>query len=515
MIQVLLADDDILALNRLMKLIDWNANGFEIVGQALGGCDCLRLLDRLRPDILILDIDMPDKNGVEVTREIRRKGLSVKILILSNYDTFSFVRDALHNGAYDYLLKHQLTQSILLGKLREMTELLKQEGQSTSHLSFFTTVAKQKYLNRLLRSGITNQEEHAHMLTQPDFACGNYCLSVMQITNFILITHFSPTMNREKMIDSITTLATSIFSSLNNGLITYLEYGQFAILFHFSGQSSTQDIYNLTHQAMRLLDANIRKLFGLTVITQTSGVFCDIARLPCIFAETRQQLESCPITAASPAANSLTMQEEKELMNALAAFDSDEVERLLKTIFLRARSSSAVFSQQLLDQLLQIGVRFQQTQKMELLKNSDDTLYSPALAQLPPAEIEAFIVSYFKKILERAPGCGSRRYSTHIQKALLFIHENYGQEITLNDLADHLHVSASHLSRLFRKEVGISFIDYLVNYRIERARQLIRQTDLDLKTIGERVGFHGYNYFLRTYKEKTGHTPSQDMGKRD
>lgn len=517
MIRVLLADDDILALNRLLEMIDWNANGYEIVGQTLGGCDCLKQLDRLSPDILILDIDMPDKNGVEVTQEIRRRGLPVKILILSNYDTFSFVRDALHNGAYDYLLKHQLSPGVLLGKLKEMAELMEKEGQSTSHLSFFTTVAKQKYLNGLLRFGITNEKEHAHMLTQPDFACGNYCLSVMQITNFILITHFSPTMNREKMIDSIMTLATSIFSSLGNGLITHLEYGQFAVLFHFSGQSSTQDIHSMTHQAMRLLDSNIRKLFGLTVIIQSSGVFCDISSLPRVFAETRRQLEKCPIAPsdALSSASCLTLQEEKELMNALSAFNGDEVEQLLKSIFSRARAASAQPSQQLLHQLLQIGVRFQQNQQMEQLKDLDETLYSPALARLEPAQTEAFIAGYFKKILERAPGYGSRRYSAHIQKALLFIHENYGTEITLNDLAEHLHVSPTHLSRLFRKEVGTSFIDYLVSYRIERARQLIRQTDLDLKTIGERVGFHGYNYFLRTYKEKTGHTPSQDMAKRD
>ncbi len=120
MIRILFADDDILALNRLTELIDWNSAGYEIVGQALGGNDCIRLLGKLHPDILILDIDMPDQNGVEVTRWIRRENLPVKILILSNYDTFSFVRDALHNGAYDYLLKHQLTAEILLTKLREI-----------------------------------------------------------------------------------------------------------------------------------------------------------------------------------------------------------------------------------------------------------------------------------------------------------------------------------------------------------------------------------------------------------
>ena len=116
MVRILLADDDILALNRLANLIDWDANGYEIVGQALGGSDCLKLLETLRPDIVLLDVDMPDKNGVEVTQEIQRRQLPVKILILSNYDTFSFVRDTLHNGAYDYLLKHQLCPDILLPK---------------------------------------------------------------------------------------------------------------------------------------------------------------------------------------------------------------------------------------------------------------------------------------------------------------------------------------------------------------------------------------------------------------
>ena len=81
-------------------------------------------------------------------------------------------------------------------------------------------------------------------------------------------------------------------------------------------------------------------------------------------------------------------------------------------------------------------------------------------------------------------------------------------------LAEELHVSPTHLSRLFGKEVGTSFIDYLVSYRVQRAQQMILHSNLDLKSIGEQVGFHSYNYFLRAYKEKTGHTPSQDFAGR-
>lgn len=126
-------------------------------------------------------------------------------------------------------------------------------------------------------------------------------------------------------------------------------------------------------------------------------------------------------------------------------------------------------------------------------------------------EIEKFLANYLCSLLQNVPGVGSRRYSEHIQKALSYIHEHFAEDFSLNDMAEHLHVSPTHLSRLFRKELETSFIDYLVTYRIERAQQMLLHSNLDLKTISEKTGFHGYNYFLRTYKEKTGHTPSYDL----
>lgn len=118
---------------------------------------------------------------------------------------------------------------------------------------------------------------------------------------------------------------------------------------------------------------------------------------------------------------------------------------------------------------------------------------------------------YFVKIVEHNPEYGISHYSFHIQNAILYIHQNYKEDISLSSLADRLHISPTHLSRLFSKEVGTSFIDYMVSYRVDKARQLICHSNLDLKTIAEQAGFHSYNYFLRTYKEKTGHTPTQDM----
>ncbi len=201
-------------------------------------------------------------------------------------------------------------------------------------------------------------------------------------------------------------------------------------------------------------------------------------------------------------------------MNSLTALDFGQVETQLKEIFKKYKGDGGKIPQNMIRQLLQIGMRFQQHQQMEVSWNANPDYAKAKLAALPPRDIDQFLVNYFKEIMAQAPGYGSRKYSPHIQKALLFIHENYPQDISLSSAAGLLHLSPTHLSRLFKEELEISFVDYLNRYRIERARELIRNTDADLKSIAEQTGFRNYNYFLRIYKQKTGRTPSQDMVER-
>lgn len=510
MMRILLADDDILVLNRLTEMLRRHPEKYEIAGQTTGGIACLNLLEAIPCDVLILDIDMPDKNGVDVSKEIFFKKLPVKILILSNYDTFAFVRDAMRYGAYDYLLKHQLTDDILFSKLDELAKLMEQEGMYTSHVTYFTTVARQQYFSALLKHGITSPEEHAHMVTQRDFSSGLHCLAVMQVTNFILVTHFSPAMDREKMIDSILNLATSIFATMDNGLITYLEYGSFAVLFHENAGENGK-IWSQSVRSMRLLCDNIRRLLGLSVLFETGAPFSDFSLLPQICKNTLDTLGKKsfpPLDTVSKA--TLSFQDERSLTDALSSQDIRSLRHILENAFSHISTSSAFEFQRFLQELLELSSRFCQSFhppiEMADFPRTDD------FAKMSCDEVLHFFMTYLTALAERVPSPKNRQHSVHIQSAIEYIHENYARDLSLNDLAEQLHLSPTHLSRLFRKELDTSFIDYLVTYRIERARHMIRHSNLDLKTIGENVGFHGYNYFLRVYKEKTGHTPSQELG---
>ena len=121
------------------------------------------------------------------------------------------------------------------------------------------------------------------------------------------------------------------------------------------------------------------------------------------------------------------------------------------------------------------------------------------------------IKEYFYELVTNIVTTSTDQFSHHVQNALQYIRKNYNKDINLNTASDYIHLSPSHLSRIFKKETGSSFTEYLVSYRIEIARQLLKDGNMDLKEIAEKVGFNSYNYFLRVYKEKTGNTPTQDM----
>lgn len=357
---VFLADDDLLALSRLETLINWQRNGYEIVGRAMDGVECLQQVCRLQPDILVLDIDMPQLSGIEVCKTLNETKISTKVIILSNYDTFGFVRDAMRLGANNYLLKHQLTPNNLLMELDELRLKLDAEGQNRMQTHYFATVAKQQYLHSVISFGAVDEDIHRHMLTQPEFCNGLYILSVLQIPNFVLMTQFSLSSNRERLVRSVISLADNVFATLSNGLITYLELGCFCVLFHFNSEVGYRQMQQQASSTMNMLVANIQKLMGLPTRSIT-GSICH--KLDMLSAQYDDLLTSLEHTGSSAERCNINMQERKQLSNAMSALDIAQTNQAADVICQRCAWPSGTLPQQVVAQLLEIGIQFQQMQK--------------------------------------------------------------------------------------------------------------------------------------------------------
>lgn len=127
MYKVLIADDEQAVRIGMRSFIDWNKNGFELVGEAKDGRAALALIQQTRPDIVITDLKMPEMDGVELIRALNVGGFRGKVLVLSNYNEFDLVRSAMKFGASDYLLKVTMEPEELLSILKQLCEKLKSE----------------------------------------------------------------------------------------------------------------------------------------------------------------------------------------------------------------------------------------------------------------------------------------------------------------------------------------------------------------------------------------------------
>ncbi len=221
------------------------------------------------------------------------------------------------------------------------------------------------------------------------------------------------------MIDSILTISGNILNALQGGLITHVGYGQFVLLFSYDKQASTRQLLEHARQAVRLIITNIRKLLGVSAST-SSATFLPI--FPPLdgsadrphpgwklrsFSGLRQgRLRNTKKTNQTV---NLDMQEEKSLMNSLTALDFGQVETQLKEIFKKYKGDGGQIPQNMIRQLLQIGMRFQQHQQMEVSWNANPIMqrrnWQPFL---PGTSIS------FSSIIQRNHGTGPRIWKPEI-----------------------------------------------------------------------------------------------------
>lgn len=511
---VFFADDNILVLNQLRDLVDWEALGYHIVGQATEGASAIEQVRQLKPQLLLTDVEMPQKSGIEVVRELKKELLTLQILMLSNYDDFDYVRQALREGASDYLLKHQLTKELLTQKLYELDELRRKESLSTDSYTYFAAVAKRDYLKCLV-SGETmvEPEQHNLMLRQREFSSHCSVMAVMQVLNFIPFTHFGDAGGRDRLIESVINLSENIFSTIRNGLITHVEHGRFVMLFTFDDEISNQKVILKASSYLKLVASNIHKLLNVNAIYQISDIMDSTAQLCRCYQIVSRQLETKPL-AVEPATQKehethtgvMTLLEEKRLTDALLALNYSQTECVLTELF-EQNGMSAIEEDRLTQSLLQVGERFAAAQQLSV----DTALLDKIKAGFATTEGGkgfSLVKNYLFLLIEQAIDTSCSDYSPKIREAVQCIRRHYSQNISLPDVAEKIGISPAHLSRQFKKESGSSFVDFLTSYRLEVAKKLICD-GMELKEVSAQVGFSGYNYFLRVFKKKTGSTPSK------
>ncbi|WP_248925958.1 response regulator transcription factor [Paenibacillus hamazuiensis] len=535
MYNVMIVDDELLVRNDLRTLLDWERNGFAICGEAANGLAALELIRERQPHIIILDIHMPGMDGVQLCKEIARSHPEIKIIVLSSHDNYDYVRETLKNGAVDYLLKHRMNADRLIevllrvaGAITEEELIKSEESRRTASWNVIRLSAIRNDLRDLLMGIDENRETTllhlSHYFSSNVGANPRLVVAALQVANYMLIEEMETDLGKNRLLRSVTDLCQQSIGEFTAGIVAPLEQGAFILLLAFPEKvRSEHQILSTLKTVTQRIEHSVRLATNLRILPGFSSVFSDLQAIAASYQKARLPLEKDVGIRAYLAGHratsdmsecALSIQQEKELLGAVEQCNEAYVEQLLRSIFsgVRNNSSRGFVVRELIGLAGKIGRKLGVTQ-LQIAETSRQLLLEPAL-QYDWEEMTERVVKLFALLLgQLKEDHRDGHYSVHVRAAIRYASDHYQRPVSLEEVADHAGITASYLSRIFREETGIPFIEYLNGVRIKRSLQMMEAGNRRVTEIYQKVGFSNYNYFFKVFKQSTGFTPKQFLNR--
>lgn len=532
MLKVFLVDDESIIREGLRDNIPWQQFGYEFIGEASDGEMALPMIRKLKPDVLITDIKMPFMDGLALSRMISQEFPNIRIVIISGYDEFEYARQAIRVGVEQYLLK-PITKSSLQKVLLEIKEKIEAEQEQKNYLEKFKNdmqeyeqYTKRKFLEKVFEGQLSVQEiyEEANKLSiNLEGPCYNLILLNMQEKKR---TSWTKDMDH---VDSAE-------EELLRYVLRFPEYMPFRWSIHIYGiliKGESQQMQEYTDRCIE----HIQK------ICQQYEYFMDWHVAVGTMVERLSQLPDCygmvnhllAFRFLMPNEHILKESETVEMTSMInpgtisnldiAKVDPEIVKRFLIEGELEEIDDFAegyvlglqdALQSKLFRDYLFLSIRFTTLGYVESLGAAQEA-FEQSLADTKTEGISGKtedILKYMKKLLYAAISIRdqeSENQSKHmLKRALEYIEENYCQEsFSLNSVASATDVSANYFSSIFSQEMKQTFIEYVTQKRMEKAKKLLRQTDLHSGEIAAAVGYKDSHYFSFVFKKTQGCTPRE------
>lgn len=528
-IKVFLVEDEMVIRNGIVKSINWEKEGYRLVGEASDGELAYPMILKEKPDILLTDIKMPFMDGLELSRLVKQELPDTKILIFSGYDEFEYAKEAIRIGVTEYLLK-PVSSEQLLEVMRRISKQIEQDREEREILRQYQEDMKenvererQNFFSHVIRGEVSIGEAVKNGKKYGmDLSAGFYSIILFKI--------FS-TPEENIVSEHIWKICEKIETKVDE--IPYAYYFQRGIdgwVFLLTAESKEQ----MEERQKNLCDClaeimkNERKVeyFGgigkpVERIRNLGQSFRDAER---IFAErfTRQSNQflsgfekmdvykddEFQIKDLGDVGKSREMIE-KFLNNGT----KEELEEFMDTYFIRMKEDklqSTLMRQYIIMDIYIVimsfcekidAVNHDYQQETEKLKSTIQNMNSVS-------EIRSYITYMLNQAIELRDSISKKRYADIIKAAEKMISEHYmSEEISLNSVADSVGMSPSYFSSVFSKESGKTFVEFLTETRMEKAKELLMCSTLKTSEIGYEVGYKDPHYFSYIFKKTQGCSP--------
>ncbi|GEM_PF-4865968 len=481
--RILIVDDEFLMLHNLQFLTDWEKHGYQIIGQAANGKEAMDFIQKQSVDIVLTDVYMPVMDGIALTKRLHVDYPEIRVLIMSSYSDFQYVRESFKNGAEDYILKHTITEQSLLEMLDKIREKL-QAGPKVQ----FVQESREDTQDIRLRERIMGGTD------MPE-SC---ILAVMRLQKPGIA---------EQVLNNIGNILSQMPSAeLQESRIIRMEPG---FVFFMRGRSREQ-----ADAFMEQARSAVQKFFNLQVDTGLCDGLDGQRTLGELYRGAMEEISgrNAPQNGQVWAGDTvLPLTWEQELSSAVAAMDQERTQQCLTEIF-TDYGRADFWPEMLIGELITVATKI-----CTDLEINDRLLFScigkgniMMRGEKHRHEIMAWANELFGTMIELYRRRQEQNeYSPYVKLAIDYMKAHYMDNIMLKDIAASIGITEQYLSKVFKTETGENVSNYLTDLKIERAKQLIIEGKTNMKQLYSDAGFNSYNYFFTAFKKIVGCTPAE------
>lgn len=502
--QLLIVDDESFVRQGLSQYVDWEALGYTVAGTADCKETALHFLEENPVDVILTDIRMPDGTGLELLQECRGIQPDVKSVILSGYGEFEYAQKALRLGSFDFLTKpvdfSQLTAIFL-----KLHDILSQLETQNRNLQEVYRLKKDNFFHNVTKYSV-EPETLAQRCREYNLPpCGRYGILRIRYPDAENCLPGLPPDCREAV----------------SRLIGESGAGDRCYVFPNEAHEITVALYDIPKgETAGLLELLKPYLDYHEAIAGVGSFYEGIGKLKEAYQEAGQALEyhhlqtEERIIEYGKASGQIDFgaaysQNSKESMldclsegrsDLLAEFLVSHIDNLIAD-----GSSIDTIKALAINSILVVEEYLKQNTSCRETGNGIQELICRIISMKSRHRIQDIAREYLASTAPLIESAKSR--SPVIDRALVYIREHYSENITLQSLAEDIYLHPVYLSRLFKEKVGQTFLEYLTHYRIEMAKDYLRNPNLRIYDIGQMVGYETPQYFSRVFKELTGKTP--------
>lgn len=530
--RILIIDDDVQIREGITEGIDWASLGIEEVRNCGDGATGLAVYEEFRPDIILADVRMPEMDGLEFLQRVREKDESVKVIMISGYSDFDYLKSAIKYGAEDYELKPIKVKNLIQLITRTKQKIIRErfskarveEYQSAYEKNFIREVLRGEvvdpnvitgFLQNRFRNGDTRTVICGALMADPEADRSDYGELDLEVL------HFMDSLDEDICCYRV-----------QEGQYLLLMPAQPSTLYVFNQQNKMKSCYEKMKQCDWYQECQITISLGVSLEVPLSQVKQGYD-LACSWLEYRicDGRESVHMQTGIPGKSFITDKSKQipgkvcitedikafsglagKLAEAFLARSDTQIEEILElagSIIRREKVKDlSIVLEFILDSCIEVnnhyiknGYRKKPFHTISIQTRLDQYYFLEEYLEFARVLFQEALIQEQREIWNK--------YSGTIAKAVHHIEKHYMESLTADYMGEFIEKTPNYFSHLFKKEVGVSFKEYLNRIRMEKAKILLLETDLKIYEVAEKVGFHDSIYFSQAFKKCMGCSPAE------